>query len=249
MGGWVGAGRGWMRRSGGCAPARGGQARQPEGSVLCLPSSVVATRRTTTTTSMQHPICVLPTMPPDVNTSPTAACLPLRPGPCLPAACYRFVAIWVLYSSVTGYYFWRCSAKKLDKEVPKQVGAWLAGWLVWWACGWVVGWLRGAPCCHHSLLLRASCQCGAARGAPAGACGGGEGGGQAARQAGRGAVNKKTQPELQLVSARSSLPCCYPTSSPSSSSHMSASSCILLHPPASFCSSCCLPRRRSMPGS
>jgi hypothetical protein len=32
------------------------------------------------------------------------------------------VVIWVLYSSVTGYYFWRCSAKKLDKEVPKQVG-------------------------------------------------------------------------------------------------------------------------------
>ncbi|PSC69567.1 RING finger 121 [Micractinium conductrix] len=39
-------------------------------------------------------------------------------------ACWRFLALWVLYSGVTGYYFWRCSAKHIQKEVPKQVYAW-----------------------------------------------------------------------------------------------------------------------------
>ncbi|KAL4451635.1 hypothetical protein ABPG75_007297 [Micractinium tetrahymenae] len=37
---------------------------------------------------------------------------------------WRFVGTWVLYSCVTGYYLYRCSSKKLDKEVPKQVYAW-----------------------------------------------------------------------------------------------------------------------------
>ncbi|KAL4433400.1 hypothetical protein ABPG77_010253 [Micractinium sp. CCAP 211/92] len=37
---------------------------------------------------------------------------------------WRFVGTWVLYSSITGYYLYRCSSKKLDKEVPKQVYAW-----------------------------------------------------------------------------------------------------------------------------
>jgi len=51
-------------------------------------------------------------------------CLPAHTRTCPPlaAGCWRFVATWVFYSSVTGYYMYRCSGKKLDKEVPKQVG-------------------------------------------------------------------------------------------------------------------------------
>lgn len=42
-----------------------------------------------------------------------------RPNRC--AGCWRFVAVWVLYSCITGYYLYRCSSKKLDKSVPRQV--------------------------------------------------------------------------------------------------------------------------------
>ncbi|PRW20957.1 RING finger 121 [Chlorella sorokiniana] len=41
----------------------------------------------------------------------------------LQLACWRFVAVWVLYSSITGYYLYRCSARKLDKDVPRKVYA------------------------------------------------------------------------------------------------------------------------------
>ncbi|KAL4856201.1 RING finger protein 121 [Chlorella vulgaris] len=36
---------------------------------------------------------------------------------------WRFVFSWLLYSSVTGWYLYRCSSKQLDKTVPKQVYA------------------------------------------------------------------------------------------------------------------------------
>lgn len=58
----------------------------------------------------------------------TASCPSLTPAPRCAAECWRFVVIWTLYSSVTGYYLYRCSAKRLDKEVPKQVGASWRGW-------------------------------------------------------------------------------------------------------------------------
>jgi hypothetical protein len=31
------------------------------------------------------------------------------------------VGSWVVYSTVTGYYLYRCSARQLDKSLPKQV--------------------------------------------------------------------------------------------------------------------------------
>ena len=31
--------------------------------------------------------------------------------------------VWVLYSSVTLYYLYACSFRKLDKTLPKQVGS------------------------------------------------------------------------------------------------------------------------------
>lgn len=37
------------------------------------------------------------------------------------AGFWRFVFSWLLYSSVTGWYLYRCSSKQLDKTVPKQV--------------------------------------------------------------------------------------------------------------------------------
>ena len=84
--------------------------------------AVVATRHSYI---LAEPICLArpASLPARLPAFPTAAWpLPASSSPSRPAACYRFVVIWVLYSSVTGYYFWRCSAKKLDKEVPKQVG-------------------------------------------------------------------------------------------------------------------------------
>lgn len=48
-------------------------------------------------------------------------CAPSSPGCPPPPGCWRFVGSWVVYSAVTGYYLYRCSARQLDKSLPKQV--------------------------------------------------------------------------------------------------------------------------------
>ena len=89
------------------------------------------------------------------------AFLPPTPPPpavlfdfCSAAACWRFFLCWLLYSSVTGYYLYRCSSKKLEKTLPKLVG---------WAGGRAAGWgvamqrkaaagLTASPCPHSTCL-------------------------------------------------------------------------------------------------
>ncbi|GAB4824246.1 hypothetical protein N2152v2_011292 [Parachlorella kessleri] len=51
----------------------------------------------------------------------------IPPVICLHLGFWRFIAVWVLYSSVTLYYLYACSFKKLDKTLPKKVYRWFLG--------------------------------------------------------------------------------------------------------------------------